>query len=139
MGRLSRKLKKLAKTPLAVVSILGGNLAAAKKAIGEEKKKENAIAERAGAVTAAASAATAAQTAEQQAVEAADVEYRGQLRQKEGLASTILNLGGAAGDPTRPTASGLLGAQAPKPAAGDVGSLAEDPLERLKRKRLAGL
>ena len=44
----------------------------------------------------------------------ADTAYRGGLidSQRGGLASTILNLGGAAGDPDRPFASQLVGAQA---------------------------
>jgi len=45
---------------------------------------------------------------------AADTEYRGALigSQRGGLASTILNLGGAAGDPNKSYASQLVGTQA---------------------------
>ena len=135
MGRLSRKLKKLIKNPVAVTSVLGGNLAAAKKALDKQDATEQGKIDRARAVTDAANAAAAAQTAEQQAAAAADVEYRGRLRQKDGLASTILNLGGATGDPNRPVASGLLGV-----GSANADSLSDDdPISRLKRKRALGL
>lgn len=124
MGRLSRKLRKI-----GIASSFSAKRITASR---EEGKARKAAA--AQAPIDAANAASAAQSAEQQAVAAAETEYRGRLRQPGGLASTILNLGGAAGDPNRPEASGLLGI--PKPLGEEDSS---DPVEILKRKRRAGL
>ena len=132
MGFKSR-LKNALKKSVKVTSALGGNWAAVKKINALDKAEANATAESANALSAASSAAASARTAEEQAALDAENTYRSGLSgNKSGLASTILNLGGAAGDPSNPSASGLLG------SLNDTAPLA-DSIARLKRQRQLGL
>ena len=136
---LKDRLKKSLRQSVKVNSALGGNFAAVRKINALNTKDKNDATALASSQAAGAAAATAAEQATTQAAATAETDYRAGLsRQKSGLASTILNLGGAAGDPNSPTASGLLGERALPSDGGVPGSATEDPLARLKRKTQAG-
>lgn len=68
---------------------------------------------------------------------AADTAYRGALigAQRGGLMSTILNLGGAAGDPDKPIGLGLSYGVGTQAAATEDGAL-EPTLKKFKAKKL---
>lgn len=128
-----KKLKKLLQKSVKVTSALGGNWAAVKTINDKEKAEQAKVAENAAASAAQTAAQTAAQLEEQRAARAAETQYRGSLidAQRGGLASTILNLGGAAGDPDKPFASQLVGAQADRSAD----PTAESPVDLFRKKQ----
>jgi len=98
----------------------------------KQGKKEAAAA----AVNAAARAAVDARNKAKMEQHAGETELRGGLiaSQRGGLASTMLNLGGAAGDPNQAFASQLVGTQA-EGARPELEGYAPDVVARKRKKQ----